>query len=119
MTASKKLVPTWITGTIPELSPPHPYFAFGADFALEARPLNAPEYVNCYQAMEGDAAIMAIKYAAISWRGITFADNGRPVPMLKKNIDLLFEDARMIALLSELGGEIVSRSRLTDDERKN
>ena len=80
-------------------------------------PLTAPQYMNCSQAMAGDAAIMAIRYAVRDWRGIT--KEGAPLKFTPRNLESLFADASLIELLGELGGKIIERSILTEEERKN
>lgn len=118
MSASKKLVPEWIDiEDLPSLAPGHPHFEFSGALGFLCAPLTAPQYLNCSQAMPGDAGILSIRYAAREWRGIE--QNGRPVRCTPRNIDLLFADARLIELLGELSGKIIGRSILSEDELKN
>lgn len=106
MELSKKIVPGWVDIEYE-----------GEKLEFLCAPLTAPQYLNCSQAMEGDASIMAIRYAVRDWRG--FTRNGEPVKFSQRELDTLFSDVRRIDLLGELGSRILVRSTPSEQERKN
>lgn len=118
---TSKLTTDWEDIDIDALDPPHPHFTFDGKLGFLCKPLTAPQFLNAtstaQSGMHGDAAMMMIRDAVRSWRGVY--KNGEPVQFSSRALDKFFEDARLIEFMGELGKRIGQRSILTEEETKN
>lgn len=65
----------------------------------------------------GEGCMAAVRYAVRDWQGIT--RKGEPVPFSRAALEQFFTGPELVSVLLALAGQIITRSTLSEDERKN
>jgi hypothetical protein len=104
-TVSAKLVPEWVAVNIN-----------GAPVEFLCNPLNSVQKLNCYGLMSadrlGDAFLEACLYAVKDWRG-------PPGEFSRGALKEYLSSIESEGVLSELANRVLTRTRLSEIERKN
>lgn len=86
------------------------------DAKFHVKPLTAADRITLYSAKDDAGAFYAslVRLAVNGWEGIE--RDGQPVAFSKAALDDLFADGSRAPLLIDLGGFILERSSLSEDD---